>query len=54
MNQAKIQRAVDMLADLTDEERLQVFTAFCTNCGSGDPDCDCVSDETWTLIETWS
>jgi hypothetical protein len=45
MDQVAIQRAVDKLAQLTDEERLEVFTAFCTHCGSDDPDCQCWDDE---------
>jgi hypothetical protein len=45
MDQSKIERAIDKLADLTDEERLEVFAAFCTECGCDDPDCQCWNDE---------
>jgi hypothetical protein len=45
MNQAKVEQAIDKLAQLTDEERVEVFAAFCTYCGSDDPDCQCWNDE---------
>jgi len=36
---------VARLKMLTDEERKQIFSHFCTNCGSIDPRCQCWNDD---------
>lgn len=45
MNDALIDRAEDILAQLTDTERMEVFNRFCTECGAYDPECRCWDDE---------
>jgi hypothetical protein len=45
VNQAKVEQAIDRLAQLTNEERKEVFAAFCTECGANDPECDCWNDD---------
>lgn len=45
MNDAKIDRAEDLLAQLTEAERMEVFSRFCTECGAYDPECQCWNDE---------
>jgi len=37
--------AVVALLELTEEQRLQAFSLFCTNCGAADPSCQCWNDE---------
>lgn len=34
-----------LLSDMTDEQRLEVFRRFCTQCGSKDRACYCWNDE---------
>lgn len=41
----KLQRVVDALDALTDDERLKVFAEYCTHCGAKDPRCQCWNDE---------
>ena len=41
MNDALIDRAEDILAQLTDTERMEVFGRFCIECGAYNPDCWC-------------
>lgn len=45
MNDALIDRAEDILAQLTDTERMEVFNRFRTECGAYDPECRCWDDE---------
>jgi len=33
------------LERLTDEERVRVFSEFCTACGSKNPKCNCMREE---------
>ena len=33
------------LAALTDEQRMELFGAYCKSCGSDDPGCQCWNDE---------
>lgn len=35
----------NLLALMTEEERLEVFALFCTYCGTDDPECQCWNDE---------
>lgn len=37
--------AVVALLELTEEQRLQAFSLFCTGCGAADPSCRCWDDE---------
>ena len=30
---------------MTDDERVELFSLFCTHCGSDDPRCQCWNDE---------
>ena len=39
------EEALKMLKEMTDEERLDLFTEFCPHCGSVDPNCVCMKDE---------
>lgn len=45
MNDAGVDKAEAYLAMLTEEERKEVFSRFCTECGSYDPECQCWNDE---------
>lgn len=36
---------VDMMKDLTPDQRMEVFSQFCKHCGSDDPKCQCWNDE---------
>jgi hypothetical protein len=38
-------RIVNQLEDLTDEQRLEVFSHFCKHCGCNDPKCQCWNDD---------
>ena len=40
-----ISDAVETLRWLTKDERMAVFSFFCTHCGSDDPRCQCWNDE---------
>ena len=31
--------------ELSDEERLELFSGYCKHCGTDDPDCNCWRDE---------
>lgn len=31
--------------DLSDEQRLNIMSDYCPNCGCGNPDCQCENDE---------
>ena len=33
------------LSNLNDEQRMEVFSDYCTHCGCKDPDCRCWDDE---------
>ncbi len=35
----------EILSALTDEQRMQLFSAFCRGCGKKDPRCPCQNDE---------
>lgn len=35
----------EALDSLTDEQRLNVFSRYCTHCGSRNPRCQCMNDE---------
>lgn len=37
--------ATNALLALTDEERLDLFSDYCRNCGKADPSCQCWNDE---------
>lgn len=37
--------AIQEMARLTDEERVEVLSQFCNHCGSKDPRCQCSNDE---------
>lgn len=34
-----------LMAPLTDEQRYEVMSNFCTHCGSKNPNCQCWNDE---------
>ncbi len=36
---------VGRLHELSEEDRMKIFTHFCTHCGSDDPSCQCWNDE---------
>ena len=36
---------LELLKDLSDDARLDIFNNFCVNCGSNDPGCYCWNDE---------
>jgi hypothetical protein len=36
---------LSLLNELTDRERLEVFSNFCTYCGCNDPKCQCWNDD---------
>lgn len=42
---ALIAIARNAVAELTDEERLDLFTDYCKACGKADPSCQCWNDE---------
>lgn len=35
----------DPLSNMTDEQRMDVFSKYCRHCGSDNPDCQCWNDE---------
>lgn len=35
----------EILDDLTDEQRKELFSNYCQECGSKDPLCQCANDE---------
>lgn len=41
----EMERTKDLLDQLTDEQRLELFDMFCKECGSEDTDCQCWNDE---------
>lgn len=42
MNRATI---TALLTDMSPDERLEIFSRFCTHCGSDNPQCTCMRDE---------
>jgi hypothetical protein len=40
-----IQNVVELLRELSPDDRLKVFRYFCTRCGSTDSYCQCWNDE---------
>jgi hypothetical protein len=44
-SEKRIAEAITLLKVMTDDERLECFSAFCKFCGSDDPDCVCWNDE---------
>lgn len=41
----EMERVKDLLDQMTEEQRLELFDMFCKECGSDDPDCQCWNDE---------
>ena len=41
----KIDKIIETLRQLTDDERLEIFDNFCRYCGCDDPKCQCWNDE---------
>lgn len=39
------EEAVKLLKEMTDDERLDLFTEFCRHCGAVDPECTCMRDD---------
>jgi hypothetical protein len=39
------EKILELLNQLTDEERLDIFSEYCRTCGSKDPRCQCWNDE---------
>jgi hypothetical protein len=37
--------AMDILVDLNEDERMEIFNKFCKHCGSDNPNCQCWNDE---------
>lgn len=35
----------DILAAMTDEQRMSLFSDYCANCGCADPGCQCWNDD---------
>lgn len=47
-NESEIQNVrdlIEVLRKLSDEERREIFSNFCTSCGSENPSCQCWRDE---------
>lgn len=42
---ADIAALMELLRELTDEERQRIFAEFCTYCGATDPTCQCWNDD---------
>jgi hypothetical protein len=45
MENKKIELIKDLLLELSEEERMVVFSNFCCECGSGDPGCRCWNND---------
>lgn len=43
--QERDSRLTEALAAMTDEQRMEIFSAFCRYCGSDNPACQCWNDE---------
>jgi len=41
----KMEELLEELHDLTEAERLELFSEFCTHCGTDNPNCQCWNDE---------
>lgn len=41
----RLEPVVSVLKTMSDDERLAVFSEFCTACGSDNPKCHCTKDE---------
>ncbi len=44
-NMLCMEEIAEAIADMTDEERLALFSRYCMNCGSSDPNCQCWNDD---------
>jgi hypothetical protein len=45
MDIKRINELIDILNQLTDDERVELISNYCTHCGSVDPFCQCWDDE---------
>ena len=41
----KIFQVIGILDSLSKYDRLDIFSRYCSNCGSSDPSCQCSNDE---------
>ncbi len=39
------ERIIDLMREMTDEQRMQIMCEFCTHCGRNEPRCQCWNDE---------
>lgn len=44
-DQETIDEARDLLDQMSEQERFELFHEYCVYCGSDDPDCQCWNDE---------
>lgn len=41
----KIAKIHELLRELSDSKRMEVFSKYCTDCGDDNPKCQCWNDE---------